>query len=150
MEITKLQISQMHAILSKKGLMDQKREIVGMISKGRTFSMMQLTQWEAQMWINAMNKATTQPKSEDPRQKMINRIIAIAREMGVVQRKNFADANGQLKHKSDYSRLNEWMKEKSYLKKPLNQYTYEELPTLVSQYNNIYISWLNKSKNQQQ
>jgi hypothetical protein len=29
-----------------------------------------------------------------------------------------------------------------YLKKPMNDYTYMELPTLVTQYKNVYTDWL--------
>jgi hypothetical protein len=144
-QITKSQIAAMHVLLHKHKLQDDKRDIIRQISKGRTESTLELTFTEAQTWINAMNKGESfNSKKEDPRQRMINSIIAMAREMGTVRRKKVVDAAGKIQEKSDYSDFNKWMVEHSYMKKDLNKYTYEELPKLVSQFKQVYRSWLNR------
>jgi hypothetical protein len=145
-QITKSQIAAMHVLLHKHKLQDDKRDIIRQISKGRTESTLELTFTEAQTWINAMNKGESfnSKKEEDPRQRMINSIIAMAREMGTVRRKKVVDAAGKIQEKSDYSDFNKWMVEHSYMKKDLNKYTYEELPKLVSQFKQVYRSWLNR------
>lgn len=145
-DITKVQISQIHAILSKFNLMDDKRRIISEISNGRTESTTALTFQEAQNWINAMNKAIQRPvqKKENPGQKMINSVIAMAREMGVITRQQVVKPGVGLVWESNYDRFNKWMLESSCLKKRINDYTYEELNKLVSQYKAIYADWLKK------
>lgn len=44
----------------------------------------------------------------------------------------------------DFKRLENWMLNFSYLKKKLDRYTYKELPKLVSQFESVYKSFLNK------
>ena len=145
-EITKLQIAQIHAILSKANLMDDKRRIISEISNGRTESTTKLFWQEAQNWINAMNKGIIKKKVERPThpgQRMINAVIAMAREMNVITRKQVVTPKG-LEWKSDYTRFNEWMIEKSCVKKQLNACTETELTKLVTQYKAIYTDWLRK------
>lgn len=138
--ITKGQIGAIYGLLRKHGLSDDKARIINEISGGRTGSTAALYFNEAHQWISAMTKL--EEKKSDPAQRMINNIVAMAREMQVVYRQDVVNADGRVQTKSNYSRLNKWMKESSYLKKPLRDYTYEELPKLVSQYKNIYFSWL--------
>jgi hypothetical protein len=142
-EISKEQIWKFHAILRQHNLSDDKRSIIKEISGGRTESTTELTWDEANDWIAKMNGITKRSELPDPRQKMINKVIAMAREMGVIKRQPVV-SNGGMKTVSDYTDFNKWMREKSYLKKSLNSYSYEELPTLVTQYKNIYESWLRK------
>ena len=141
--ITPNQLKAFNAILTKHGLMDTKAGLVRHLSKGRASSSKDLFSEEVQPWIDAMNKA--QPEQEDPRQKMVNSIIAMAREMGVIKRRT-VNKNGRLKAESDYAEFKLWMNSKSYLKKELNEYTYGELPKLVSQYKAIFDSWLGQRK----
>ena len=143
--INKSNIAAFHALLNKHGLKDEKKNIVQELSGNRTSSTKDLYQEEILPWISAMNIKII-PKQEDPRQKMINKIIAIAREMGVIVRKAAVATDGKVIEKSDYSNFDKWMRERSYLKKPLKEYAYDELPKLVSQYNNLYESWLLKRR----
>lgn len=139
-QVTRDQVVAFHALLKKHGLSDEKASIVRQLSNGRATSTRDLYEEEIQGWINAMNRQ--RPEQEDPRQKMINSLVAMAREMGVVVRRNMIGADGKIEYKSDYSRLNQWMQESSYLKKPMKDYSYEEFPKLVSQYKAVYQSWL--------
>lgn len=150
--ITKSQIAAIHALLGKHGLSDDKKQIIEQISGGRVSSTAGLCFDEAMQWINAMNGPSRPSRREghqhtdpDKRQRMINAIIAMAHEMGTISRDTIADAHGRLILKNNYEKLNKWMVEKSYLKKPLNKYSYPELPKLVSQFKNVYFSWLKKS-----
>lgn len=139
------QIKAFHAILKERGLMDEKKEIVKQISSGRTESSKELSYEELQGWIDSVNSDRTLKKATDNKsQRMINNIIAMAREMGVIERKPGVRKSGKIEMISDYTLFEDWMLTKSYLKKRLSQYTYEELPTLVTQYKNIYLSWLKK------
>jgi hypothetical protein len=147
MQITTAQIGAFHALLKKHGLNADKHEIVKELSKGRATSTKDLYAEEVQLWINAMNKAgrtSVFTYMGNPGQKMINSVIAMAREMGMITRKQVVNAAGKMEWKSDYRKFNEWMLAGSCLKKKLNNYSYEELNKLVSQYKAIYTSWLKK------
>lgn len=148
-EVNKSQIAAIHALLNKHNLMDDKAKIVEQISGGRTTSTTGLTWNEAQAWINAMNKGLprqeTASEEKVKRQRMINSIIAMAREMGVIQRKAVLNAAGKIEEKSDYSTFNDWLLHKSCVKKEnLNQCNNAELPLLVTQYKAIYMHFLKK------
>lgn len=143
--ITKQQISAIHALLSKHNLLEEKRQIIAQISNGRTESTTALTWTEAQQWINAMNKGKEykpNPIAEKDKQKMINAMIATAHEMGWIKKKTVAQPDGSLVQKNDYTDLHAWVEKYGYLKKPLKQYTYEELPTLVTAFRKVYFAWL--------
>lgn len=148
--ITKEQISAFHAILVKNGLMESKRDIVEQISKGRVASSTELYYDEVQAWIDAMNAAMKSQKKdkadEDPRQKMVNNIIAMAHEMGWIKKKQVVTKCG-IALKNNYDDLDAWILKYGYLHIPLRQYTYEQLPKLVTAFKNVYLSYLNgKSK----
>lgn len=145
-EVTKQQIITFNSILKATGQTAEKRAIIADISNGRTTSTKGLLRTELQEWINAMRVAgrKPQPVANDPRKKMVGNIIAMAHEMGVIRRTTKVVPGVGLKTVNDYIGLKKWMLERSYLKKPLDDYTYDELPKLVSQYKNIYLSWLNQ------
>lgn len=43
-------------------------------------------------------------------------------------------------------RVDNWCNHSGYLKKPLNQYSYDELPKLVSQFKEVYKSYIRTTK----
>ncbi len=148
-QITKSQIAAIHVLLHRHNLQDEKRTIIEEISGGRCSSTTQLTYEEARQWIAAMNKGQKRPETnleqDVKRQRMINSIIAMAREMGVIKRVPVVGDAGQLESKSDYSQFNQWLLTKSCVKKStLNDVQTSQLPELVTQYKNIYQSWLQK------
>jgi hypothetical protein len=73
---------------------------------------------------------------------MRRKIIAITRSMG--WQKNVVQPNGSIIQKADMQRIDEFCKSKGYLHKKLNQYLYNQLPTLVSQFEAVQKSYLNK------
>lgn len=136
-EITKTQIAAIHVILRDHGLTAEKPRIISEISGGRTESTRCLYFEEARQWINAMN-GLKKPEP-DPRQKMVNSILAMAHEIKLIEKESAVTSSG-IKQKNNYRHLNEWMLKYSYLKKPLNEYKYAELPTLVTQFKSFYFS----------
>ncbi|HLO37372.1 MAG TPA: hypothetical protein VK173_02670 [Lacibacter sp.] len=142
-QITKPQIAAFHALLREHNLSDDKANIVEQISNGRTRSTTELSFFEAQGWIKAMNEK--KQTKEDPRKRMVNHIIAMATEIGFVKWENKVGSNGRLKTVRNYADLHAWILKYGYLKKKLNDYTYEELPTLVTAFKNVYLSKLNAS-----
>jgi hypothetical protein len=68
--------------------------------------------------------------------KMRNKIISMAYEMNWTK----ASKDGALGIDMDH--VNNWCKSYGYLKKKLDNYTYKELPQLVSQFEGVYKSYL--------
>lgn len=147
MQITKEKISAFYTLLRNNGLADDKAAVCLQISNGRTSHVSSLTYQEAQGWINAMNRqGRTYQDSEEKKkcQPMINKLIATAHEMGWIKQVAEVQPDGTVKMKKDYSDLHKWVNKYGYLKKPLNDYTSKELPTLVSAFNNVYKAWLKR------
>jgi hypothetical protein len=142
--ITKDQIKAIQTAIRAKGLLDEKESLVQQYTTGRTGSVGAMYFNEAHQLLQLLNGPTRQAATSNPGQKMINSIIAMAREMGMITKQQVINEAGLLEFKSDYTRFNEWLITKSTGKKKLNDYTYEELPKLVTQFKNIYISWLKK------
>ncbi|MGQ0738376.1 MAG: hypothetical protein ACT4OJ_04885 [Bacteroidota bacterium] len=141
-DITKPQIAGIHTALRVRKMHEQKNSLVYQYTNGRTESVAAMTFTEAHELLKMLNNQKTEKK--EPREKMIRSIIAMAREMGVITRKQVVTENG-LEWKSDYSQFNHWLLTKSSAKKKtLNLCSYGELNTLVTQYKAIYQSWLKK------
>ena len=129
-----------------------KDEAVYEFTNGRTRSLRDLSEWDVQELTRRLRSIAPRPPlpasrtsangsgERDLRAPMIKKVVAMAHEMGMVSK--MLNAKGQMQN--DYSRLNRWMLEKSYLKKKLNAYTYAELPKLVSQMENVYRDFLKK------
>ncbi|HMO63319.1 MAG TPA: hypothetical protein PKC39_14635 [Ferruginibacter sp.] len=125
-----------YAIIAKHGL--PKEEIVSSISNGRTSSMRQLSDNESIFLIQFL-------KQEDERRSAIQgkdvtamrgKILYYCHQMG------WTKTNPSGKKVADVQRFDEWATRHSYLKKKLNQYSYAELPKLVSQFALVYKSFL--------
>lgn len=125
----------LHAELNRTGLMPKKADLVSGITKGRTESSRELTTMEANELINWLR---TQPDIhlQDPRcEKMRRKIIGLAWEMNWTYK-----ANGLVK--ADVKRINQWCIRSGYLHKPFNDYSYNELPKLLSQFQAVHKSYL--------
>ncbi len=81
--------------------------------------------------------AAMQP-ADNASDKMIGKIMYYAHEM------RWTKINASGKVVADGKRIDEWMLAHSYLKKKMSRYTYKELPKLVSQFAQVYKSFLNK------
>lgn len=140
--ITKQKLSAFHALLSKHGLMDHKPAIVQELSNGRATSSKDLYMEEIEPWLQQMNLSKAPQK--DKRQRMVNSIIAMATEIGMVKWERKVMPGGAIENKRNYEDMHAWINKFGYLDKHLNDYTYKELPTLVTQFKNMYLSKLNK------
>lgn len=140
MEATKQQIIAINTALHVKNLMGHKAEIVDAVTNGRTSSSKELTFDEAHALLQDLNKGYVKP---DEGKKMRGNIIAMAHEMNWIKRTKVVQGN-RIIVKDDYSSLDAWMLKFSYLKKNLFDYSYAELPKLVTQFKNVYLSQLKK------
>lgn len=147
-DITKSQIAAIQTAIHTKGLQEEKINLVQQYSNGRTSSVAKLSFTEAHEMLKMLN---TSPRPSPVREggkpgdKMIRSIIAMAREMGVITREAVVLQSGAIEEKSNYTQFNEWLLNKSCVKKKnLNSCSYEELNNLVSQYRAIYKYWLQK------
>jgi len=122
-----------YAILNRRGLQQQKENIVAGISGGRTTSMRQLNHDESIALIRYLKEQ--QPTANDS-SKMIGKIFYYCHEMGWTKK------NKHGKTVADGQRFDEWAVKHSYLKKKLQAYSYEEMPKLVSQFEQVYKHFL--------
>lgn len=130
----------LHKLLGELGIEPElKSELVFQYTNGRTERSSQMNVEECQALINHLNhiKKEVRPDKED---KMRKKILSICHEM------NWKTPQGKI----DWDRLNNWMLKYGYLKKRLNEYSFTELPTLVTQFESLlrtYYATLDKSKN---
>ena len=113
--------------LQKAGYDIDRADLVQELTKGRTSSLRELTHIEYTNLINQMrafsaNRATYNIEIESKRKR--SQVLAIATLTG-------------LKDPNDFRKFNAFMKDRSILKKPLNQYKLSELDALVQQFRGI-------------
>jgi hypothetical protein len=137
--LTTSQIKCCKALINKLHLQAQKDNLVLGFSNQRTSHVTELTSSECNAFIAWLKSQDT---DEQKAEKMRRKIIAIARSMG--WQKNEVQPNGSIVQKADMQRIDEFCKSKGYLHKKLNQYLYNQLPTLVSQFEAVQKSYLNK------
>lgn len=150
---------QLHALLTQTGLTDAKAYLVESFTHGRSESSRDLTDGEAIEFIKYLKARLpqTQPpnpskdakhisnamptfKANTPAQQantMRKKIIALAHQMGW---SSIHPASGN--KIADMARINAWCEKYGYLHKKLNDYTVDELPKLVTQFVNLYNSFL--------
>ena len=125
--------AQLHKLLTDTNLMSQKASLILGHTDGRTESSKEMTDFEANELIKYLRSLTT--NTTDAANKMRRKIIAMCHRI------QWTRANGGV----DMVRLNNWCLTKSYLKKNLNDYTYNELPKLVSEFQQVYKYYISKS-----
>lgn len=127
------QNKRLHTLLHSLGLSDQKRELVGTYTNGRTTGSAEMDDEEAGALIDHLERyAMTMEKSRKSNT-MRRKIIAMAHQLGWT-------AHGKI----DMARVNAWCVKNGFGHKPLNAYSYEELPTLVSVFETMYKQVLEK------
>jgi hypothetical protein len=131
--ITKDQLKAVHTLLGKIGITDKeekKKEIIA-YTGGRTDSSRAMTFTEAeQMIATLMSLDPAAGKAE----KMRKKILSLAHEMG------WKKPNGKI----NMDHVNQWCIKYGYLHKKLDDYTYKELPQLVTQFTNAYKDYIKK------
>lgn len=146
MKITPGQIKKLHLFLNKVKTLPKeereafKRDLIKHYSSNRTESVKELNFYEANQVINHIKAIVEEDKPDDPADVMRKKIISMLREVGYEKFDTIKN-----RKVADMQRIYKLIKEKGYLKpKYLNEYTHDELPKLVSQIENIYITTLKK------
>jgi len=131
------QNKQLHAILGKLKIdKETKEDLVYQFTSNRTKSSREMLMQECQNlinYLNALQKGSTQLKARDSGKvydacnQMRRKILSICHEL------QWENAEGKI----DWTRLNNYLNKYGYLHKPLNDYTYDELPKLVTQFENL-------------
>lgn len=129
--VTTLQVKAIMATLGAMKLMGQKDSIILGASGGRTSSTRGLTFYEAKSLLAALNDKTV---NDERKQRMIRKLFAQAREIGWVKDHSYVAPDGKLRKDAITAELHKWVEKYGYLHKKLNQYTYEELPKLLTQF----------------
>lgn len=127
--ITAKQIQLISVLIHKQGLTHHKAEIMEGVSNGRTNSTKWLTAAEASDLIAHLTKTNSDMNVSS---RLMKKLFALAFEMGWCPYENRVMDGGEIKKVRNYTRLHEWVLKYGYLKKPLREYTYKELPKLVS------------------
>lgn len=131
--ISKAQISAIYGLLAKHGLREDKEKIIEQISGGRTSSTSSLYFSEALSWISAMSKIQPDNGEEAKKKKLLAKLFAMAHEIGWITVESKVVGSNLTKVKN-YTAVHNWVKSYGYLKKGLREYTYEQLPKLVTQF----------------
>ena len=143
------QIKRIHALLAKTGLMSQKAALVEGATYGKQTSTKQMSHTEADALIEYLNhRAGGQPAQPPAPQRGVAERQRRQQACNTMRRKILAKCHRLKWQTADgkvcMQRLNQWCLQKSYLLKPLNQYTYDELPALVSQFEEVYKYYIKK------
>jgi hypothetical protein len=139
--ITQPQLTLIHTLLSKNKLSEEKEILVSVHTGHRTKSSKEMTRFEASDLIKYLK--SLEPKN-DAGDKMRKKIISMAHEMGWELEGTKRIVGTQKQAKIDMAHVNDWCLKFGYLHKKLDDYTYEELPKLVSQFEGAYKAHLNK------
>jgi len=127
------QLRAIHSLLGDNGLRDEKDSIVNAFTGGRTKHSREMTSAEAAALIGHL-KSLDQTEARST--KMRNKILSMAHEM------DWRVATGSGVRIVDMDRINNWCAKYGHKHKPLDDYTYSELPRLVSQFEEVYKSHL--------
>lgn len=128
-DINPAQLRCVNTMISKLGLKDIRADLISGATGERSDSASDLKMHEAAQLIKYL-------KSQDPEElraeKMRRKLIGMAYERAGLAR----DAPKEQKQKT-VNWLNGWCKQYGYLHKALNCYRYNELPMLISQFENV-------------
>jgi hypothetical protein len=130
---TESQVKKIYTLLGQHGLRDEKDSIVSAFTAGKTSSVRAMSFHQAAALIGHL---VSLDPLENSNTKMRNKIISMAYEM------HWTKPSASGVHMIDIDHVNNWCLSKSYLKKKLDDYTHSELPKLVSQFEEVYKSYL--------
>lgn len=146
-EITSQQIRHLYFLLDQLGIRHLKSDLVMDASGGRTESARELNNIEMNDLLRHLDEKLKGARSDsrphkqayEKMDRMRKRILSICYSIGwtrlSIERK---------RHEVDMDRLEAWLLKYGYLHKPLNDYTYLELPALVTQAERLLLSTLNE------
>jgi len=124
------QIQVFHAILVNNGIMDTKEDMVWNATNHRTQRVSEMSYVEMKELLEKLQGQSSKDKAQSPKDKadiMRKKILHYCHLMNW----NNGDA-------LDWNRINGWCKEYGHAHKLLNDYKLEELPMLVSQFEQVY------------
>lgn len=140
---TPYQNKHFHSLINELRIDDEnKEELVYSYTLNRTSSSKEMHYLEMQQLINALEARKKDPNKEvkpisvdeAKAQKMRRKILSLCHEVGVTY---FSKASQ--KNVIDFTRLNAWIAKYGHAKhKTLNEYSVEELPKLVTQFEQVY------------
>lgn len=131
MKRTLQQNAQLHTLLTRLDLQEEKADLVYQHTQGRTTRSSEMLYNECASLIGYLNNMVSRKQRSrfdynDPANRMRRKILSICHEMG------WETDSGKI----DWPRLNAWLLKYGYLHKGLNDYTAKELPRLVTQFEN--------------
>lgn len=124
--MTPKQVKFVRGLMRKAGVTAHKDDITKSFSGGRTNSLSELTYKETSDLIDYLKGDLNIPQSAASR--MRRKILSMAHEMG------WEMPDGSV----DMDRVNAWCVKYGHNHKRMDQYSKEELPALVSQFENAY------------
>lgn len=140
MSINKGQIKAIHTLLSQLGMSNDKefkQDLVKQFTSDRETSTTKMEYKEAQELIGRLKELVGQTPEQIRSDAMRKKIIHMARRM------RWELPNGD----ADIARIDNWCRHYGYLHKGINQYAYEELPELVTQFESVFKSYLKTRRN---
>lgn len=143
--ITTKQIQYIKILMRNKNILDLSEEMALQYSNNRTNKVSELTVHEG---IDIIKNLTASEPNNDIIKKsetMRRKIISMAREMAWVISEP-SKLNGVSVLNANMDRINNWCIKYGYLKKSLNEYTFAELPKLVSQFEKLHTQYINELK----
>lgn len=127
---TPAQLRLIRTLLSKMHIEEEDKEsIIKGFTGNRTSHISAMRDGETKALIGHLQSMDGAPSSDNMR----NKILFYAHEMNWHQPGTT---------KIDMTHVNNWCTKQGYLHKPLDDYTYTELPKLVSQFEAVYKSYL--------
>lgn len=150
-EVGKDRIRYFYFLLDQLGIRHLKEDLVQDASDGRTVSVRELKKLEMDNLVShlenklkdAREAATPKKQTVVKMDRMRKRILSICYSIGWTR---FDPSTG--KHSIDMERLEAWLDKYGYLHKGLNEYTYLELPTLITQFERLLKSTLSRVKSE--
>lgn len=139
--ISSKQIQYAKALMRQQNIIDVSAELALQFSNGRTEHVSELSSGEGIELIRSLTPGSPAHERRAAEEKMRRKVISMAREMGWVLTDT---STGKIELKADMGRIQNWCEVYGYLHKELNEYTFEELPTLVSQFGILHKQYLNE------
>lgn len=144
----------LHKLLTERGIMEHKPELVSGFTEGRTAHSSQMLECEARQLIaflrqRANNKPAPTAPPRDAADRMRKKALAICHTLGWYMR----DADGHLllrngKPQLDWQRIDGFCRERTRFKKPLQQLSAAELPSVITSFERLLKHDLTHEKNQ--
>jgi len=120
-------------LLNQAGLADEKDGIVLQFTNNRTTHLSEMTKAETTALLTSLcDTRIGQAHQSQTRKRMINKILSMAHEMG------WEKPDGKV----DMKRLNAWCEKYSKQHTPLDKISDQELPSVVTVFEKVYLSFL--------